>query len=216
MKINSTIGLTLVLLTSMLIAGIFSAVAGMSVGREALKGITQPDTRPTNNLTNRKGEENRKNELTILQEGNILATVKARTGGKATSVAAKQAPVAAAKVNAASKLPMTIESEGVVLELKSVQNQGDTLVLSLNLINEVGEPVKFLYTFLEVKDDQGRVLTATTEGLPSDLPPDATPYSGTIRIPITAIGSAKTLSLALSDYPDQQVQLKLSNIPVTR
>ncbi|MDX2240298.1 MAG: hypothetical protein NW224_06420 [Leptolyngbyaceae cyanobacterium bins.302] len=215
MKLNSTIGLTLVLLTCMLVAGIFSAVAGMSVGREALKGITQPDTRPTNNLTNRKGEEKRKNEVTILQEDKILATVKARISGKAVA-APKAVAVATAKVDAASKLPISTESEGVTLEVKSVQNQGDAFVLSLNLKNEMGEPVKFLYTFLEVKDDQGRVLSANTEGLPAELPPDATPYSGTVRIPITSISGAKTLSVALSDYPDQRVQLKLSNIPVTR
>lgn len=200
----------------MLVAGIFSAVAGMSVGREALKGITQPDTRPTNNLTNRKGEENRKNSLTILQEDKILATVKARMGGKATAAVPKAVPVAAVKAEAVSKFPLTAESEGVLLEVRSAQNQGDALTLAIALTNETGEPVKFLYTFLEVKDERGQILAASTEGLPAEVPPDATPYSGTVRIPVTAIGNTKTLALALSDYPDQQVQLKLSNIPVTR
>jgi len=199
----------------MLVAGIFSAVAGMSIGREALKGITQPDTRPTNNLTNRKGEENRKNSLTILQEDKILATVKARIGGKATAAVPKAVPVAA-KESVASKFPLTTESEGVLLEVRSTQNQGDALTLAIALTNETGEPVKFLYTFLEVKDERGQILAASTEGLPAEVPPDATPYRGTVRIPMTAIGNAKTLALALSNYPDQQVQLKLSNIPVTR
>jgi hypothetical protein len=213
MKFNSTIGLTLLLLTSMLAAGIFSALAGMSVGREALKGITQPDTRPTNNLANRKGEVARNNQLVMLQEDKILAAVKARMGGKATSPVQK---VAAAPSPTASKFPIQAASEGVVLEVKSVQTQGDALVLSVSLKNETQEPVKFLYSFLEVKDDQGQVLSANTEGLPSELPADESPYAGTVRIPVTAVNRAKTLSLALSDYPDQQVQLKLSNIPVTR
>lgn len=215
MKINSTIGLTLLLLTSMLAAGVLSAVAGMSVGREALKGITQPDTRPTNNLTSRKGDGTRQNELTILQEDKILATVKARTGGKGATPP-KAIAATPTKVAVPSKFPLSTESDGVMLEVKSVQPQADALVVSLSLKNDSTEPVKFLYTFLEVKDDQGQVLTASTEGLPAELPPDGVPYAGTVRIPITTVNTAKTLALALADYPDQQVQLKLSNIPVTR
>jgi len=214
MKLNSTIGLTLLLLASMLAAGVFSAVAGMSLGREALKGITQPDTRPTNNLTNRKGDGARQNELTILQEDKILATVKARTGGKATPP--KAIAAAPAKPETASKFPISTESEGVMLEVKSVQPQADSFVLSVSLKNDTADPVKFLYTFLEVKDERGQVLTANTEGLPAELPPDGVPYAGTVRLPITSVNAAKTLSLSLADYPDQQIQLKLSNIPVNR
>lgn len=214
MKLNSTIGLTLLLLVSMLVAGVFSAVAGMSLGREALKGITQPDTRPTNNLTSRKGDAARKNELTILQEDKIIASVKARMGGKVTTP--PKAVAAAPKAEPASKFPISTESEGVMLEVKSVQPQADSVVVSLSLKNDTNDPVKFLYTFLEVKDDQGQVLTASTEGLPAELPPDSVPYAGTVRIPITSVNTAKTLSLSLADYPNQQIQLKLSNIPVTR
>lgn len=213
MKLNSTIGLTLLLLTAMLAAGIFSAVAGMSVGREALKGITQPDTRPTNNLANRKGD-GRNSDFAILQEDKILGTVKARMGGKAANVAPK--PVAAAPQPEVGKLPITAESQGISLQVKTVQRRGDALVLSLSLKNETNDPVKFLYTFLEVKTDQGQVLSSTTEGLPAELPPDSADYSGTIRLPVTSLNNAKSVSLALADYPDQQIQLKLSNIPIAR
>lgn len=213
MKLNSTIGLTLILLASMLIAGVFSAVAGMSLGREALKGITQPDTRPTNNLANRKGDAPRKNELTVLQEDQIIAKVKARIGGK-PEPAAKA--IAVKTSNTQTKLPISVKNEGVFLEVKSVESQGDSLVLLVSLKNETADPVKFLYSFLEIKDEQGRVLSTTTEGLPAELPPDNELYSGNVRIPITSIDKAQKLSLALSDYPDQQVQLKLSNIPVSR
>jgi len=197
----------------MLIAGVFSAVAGMSLGREALKGITQPDTRPTNNLANRKGDAPRKNELTVLQEDQIIAKVKARIGGK-PEPAAKA--IAVKNSNAQTKLPISVKNEGIFLEVKSVESQGDSLVLLVSLKNETADPVKFLYSFLEIKDEQGRVLSTTTEGLPAELPPDNELYSGNVRIPITSIDKAQKLSLALSDYPDQQVQLKLSNIPVSR
>lgn len=214
MKLNSTIGLTLLLLSAMLVAGIASAIAGISVGRQALKGITQPDTRPTSNLTNRQGNTSRKNELTILQEDKVIASVKARISGKATSAPPKES--GDKKAESQAKLPVAAESEGISMTVKSVKRDGDSIVLALDLKNETANQVKFLYTFLEIKDDQGRVLSGTTEGLPSELPPDSQSYAGTIQIPITSIDKAQTLSLALSDYPNQKVQLKLASIPVAQ
>ncbi|NJL23691.1 MAG: hypothetical protein HC895_27475, partial [Leptolyngbyaceae cyanobacterium SM1_3_5] len=46
MKVNSTLALTLVLLTAMVGAGVVSAAWGYAVGGEALKGVTQPNGRP--------------------------------------------------------------------------------------------------------------------------------------------------------------------------
>ncbi|MBM0740083.1 hypothetical protein JOY44_00235 [Phormidium sp. CLA17] len=217
MKWNSTIGLTLILLVSMLIAGVFSGIAGTSIGREALKGITQPDTRP-NNLANRKGDLPRKDEVLILPEDKIIANVKTRiSGGKAAAVVAK--PVSAATSNVAAaqaKFPLTTESEDVTLEIRSVQQQGDSLIISVSLRNASKAPVKFLYSFLEVKDNQNRTLSANTEELPSELPADNQVYAGIIRLPMASVDKAEKLSLALSDYPDQKVQLEAANIPVVR
>ncbi len=217
MKWNSTIGLTLILLASMLIAGIFSGIAGTSLGREALKGITQPDTRP-NNLANRKGDLPRKDEVLILPEDKIIANVKTRIGGgKVAAVAAK--PVSAAPSNVATaqaKFPLTTESEDVTLEIRSVQQQGDSLIISVGLRNANKAPVKFLYSFLEVKDNQGRTLSANVEGLPSELPADNQVYAGIIRLPMASVDKAEKLSVSLSDYPNQKVQLEAANIPVVR
>lgn len=216
MKWNSTIGLTLILLVSMLAAGVFSGVAGTSLGREALKGITQPDTRP-NNLANRKGDLPR-NEVLILPEDKIIANVKTRiSGGKVAAVAAKSvAPAASSVAVAQAKFPFTTESENVTLEIRSVQQQGDSLIISVGLRNANKAPVKFLYSFLEVKDNQGRTLSANTEGLPSELPADNQVYAGIIRLPMASVDKAEKLSLALSDYPNQKVQLEAANIPVVR
>lgn len=205
------------LLASMLIAGVFSGIAGTRLGREALKGITQPDTRP-NNLANRKGDLPRKDEVLILPEDKIIASVKTRiNGGKTAAVAAK--PVSATSTNlekAQAKFPFTTESEDVTLEIRSVQQQGDSLIISVGLRNANQAPVKFLYSFLEVKDNQGRTLSANTEGLPSELPADNQVYAGTIRLPMASVDKAEKLSLSLSDYPDQKVQLEATNIPVVR
>ena len=48
MKVNPTVALTFTLLTLMLGAGLLTGAWGFAIGREALKGITQPDARPTN------------------------------------------------------------------------------------------------------------------------------------------------------------------------
>jgi hypothetical protein len=216
MKLNSTIGLTLILLATMLVAGVVSAMAGMSMGKEALKGITQPDTRPTNSVSNRTEGGDRKDELVILPEDKIIATVKARTGSKITADEKPEASASKKTEAAESKFPVTDESKGVTFEVKSVEQQGDAFVFSVSLKNESDNPIKFLYSFLEIKDDQGRGLSANTEGLPSELPPDKQPYAGTIRIPATSIEKVQKVSLLLSDYPNQQVQLELSDVPLSR
>lgn len=216
MKWNSTIGLTLILLAAMLGAGIMSAVAGMKIGREALKGITQPDTRPTNNLTKQSGNGSRRDDLVLLQEDKIIASVKERmSGGAGGTNAAKPTP-APVKEDQAAKFPISSASDGIILTVNSVQFQGESLALSVSLQNSSNDSIKFLYSFLEIKDDQGRTLSTNTEGLPSELPPSSQTYSGTIRIPATSVDKATKLSLSLADYPDQQVQIQMANIPITR
>lgn len=94
MKVNSTVALTFVLLALMFGAGLVSAAWGLVVGREALKGITQPDTRPANNLAQRKGNAPRREEVVILKEEDIINSVKARVsgGGKAAPSPAPAKP----------------------------------------------------------------------------------------------------------------------------
>jgi len=58
-------------------------------------------------------------------------------------------------------------------------------------------------------------LSAITDGLPGELPANGEAYNGTIRIPTALLSEAKTISLSLTDYPDQKLQLKLDNLPVT-
>lgn len=81
MRLNSTVVLTLILLFLMISAGIASATWGYRLGREALKGITQPDARPVNNLTDAQGKPVRRDSVTFLKEENILKDVKARMDG---------------------------------------------------------------------------------------------------------------------------------------
>ena len=94
MKVNSTVALTLILLSLMVGAGGVSAAWGYAMGREALKGVTQPDVRPTAG----NAEEPRSNqprEFEIIPEAQILEDVKTQMDG-ATSYLAPVDPNATA------------------------------------------------------------------------------------------------------------------------
>lgn len=93
MKVNSTVVLTLILLTLMFGAGIISAAWGFTLGREALKGVSQPDVSPASSLPNRKPLQQTSSDkvpVAILREEDILATVKARIEGSAKEAAQKK------------------------------------------------------------------------------------------------------------------------------
>lgn len=121
-----------------------------------------------------------------------------------------------ASANPNFNLPIKSEDRGVMLEIRSANQQGGSLLLNVTLKNQGVNAVRFLYSFLNVTDEQGRALSAITEGLPGELPPDGQEYSGTVSIPSALIENAQKLSLTLTDYPDQRLQLKMSEIPVAR
>jgi hypothetical protein len=59
-------------------------------------------------------------------------------------------------------------------------------------------------------------LSAITEGLPGEVPANGEEFTGTVSIPTALLEDAKSLSLTLTDYPDQKLQLKMSEIPIAR
>jgi hypothetical protein len=220
-KVNPTVTLTLVLLFLMIGAGITSASAGYKLGREALKGITQPDTRPINNITDSQGKPlRREGNLALLKEKDILANVKARMGGTAEKAEAEKPIAPAAKASpspdAIAGLPIFAESQAVTLGVQTARKQGTSLVLEVSLRNNSTKAVQFLYSSMEITNDQGRLLSATTQGLPEELAPNGEEDKGTIAVPLDLLDGAKSLSLSLTDYPEQQVQLRLSGIPVEK
>jgi len=242
MKFNSTVALTLILLAMMLGAGFVSAMWGFTLGHEALKGVTQPDVRPTKKLADNKQATPGKEGVAILREEDILVNVNeyiknkgkesktdksdkkdAQANNSSQSQAtpkpspqASSTPVSFTNTNSDLKLPVKSQDRGVTLEVRSANQQGGSLLLNVSLKNNGANAVRFLYSFLNVTDDQGRALSAITEGLPGELPPNGEEFSGTVSIPTALLEDAKKLSLTLTDYPDQKLQLKMSEIPVAR
>ncbi|MBW4489537.1 MAG: hypothetical protein KME12_17275 [Trichocoleus desertorum ATA4-8-CV12] len=230
MKLNVNVALTLVLLTLMFGAGLVSAAWGFALGRQALKGITQPDVRPTSKLVGRDQKKPlRREEVMILKEEDILKRVKGRIEGtiKDNDAPAKKDGNKALDEEAAAEaksqvaiaqpgLPVVGQDQDVRMEVNTVQTQGGSLLLNVKMRNQGKQNVRFLYSFLDVTDQRGRALSATAEGLPEELPPTSGPFSGTVSIPISLLDGADKLSLTLTDYPDQKLQLKLSSIPIPR
>lgn len=219
-RINSTVALTFILLTLMLGAGIVSSAWGFAIGREALKGITQPDSRPTNKA-NRKNPGGRE-ELALVKEEDILATVKARINGnsKASASSSNSTPSKTeSKTETPNKqvtanFPILARDKGMAVEVTGVRQQGSFVVLDVAMKNDSNQPVKFLYSFLNITDERGRAISADTTGLPSELPAKSDRYTGTVSISAALLDNAQKLSLQLTDYPDQKLQLKMAEIPV--
>jgi hypothetical protein len=220
MKINSTVTLTLTLLALMLGAGVFTATWGFAIGREALKGITQPDSRPTNKGT--APDSSKPEQLVLLKEADILKSVKEKTSGSGRSASPSSSappskpdqPKTAASPSPSAKLPISTQTSGIAMDVTGIRKQGEFTLLDVALKNDSPQAVKFLYSFLNVTDDKGRLIVADTTGLPSDLPAKSDRFTGTISIPTSMLDDAQKISLQLSDYPDQKLQLKLADIPI--
>jgi hypothetical protein len=209
-------------------AGLTSASWGFSVGRQALKGITQPDVRPTNNTGGTRGSSTPREQVVLLNEKDVLKTVKARIEGRdgdkpngksnSEQAAAKSAQAKKPKnqENAKGKFPLNSKDGGITLEVTSARQRSNSLLLDVNMKNEGSQSVRFLYSFLNVTDDQGRSLSASAEDLPGELPPNGQVYYGTVSIPTALLDNAKQLSLTLTDYPNQKLQLQVSGITIPK
>jgi hypothetical protein len=86
MKLNWTVLLTIPLLLMMVGAGITSAMWGFSLGREALKGVTQPDFRPTGNISSRSGNSRPTGNVDFVAEEDILKQVNAQIDSGSSEV----------------------------------------------------------------------------------------------------------------------------------
>jgi hypothetical protein len=81
MKINSAIAFTLILLAMMLGSGIVSSSWGYALGRQALTGVRQPDSRPASaSATQRSAQANGK-DFVFKNEQDIIKNVKSRIEG---------------------------------------------------------------------------------------------------------------------------------------
>jgi hypothetical protein len=238
MKINSTVILTFILLLMMIGAGSVSAWFGYTMGSESLEGVTEPNSNPTKKLTRKQGEK-QQTELVFVKEKDVIVKNYDHIKGKKkpTPPPKEETPAPNPPENkenqedSANKendsfistpsdapllaSPVQTKDKDVTLEVRNIQQSDGAILLNVSLQNDGRTAVRFLYSFLDVRDDKGSLLSAITDGLPGELPANGEPYSGTIRIPTALLLEAKTISLSLTDYPDQKLQLKLGDLPVS-
>ncbi|MFW6264185.1 MAG: hypothetical protein ACOC3E_01515 [Cyanobacteriota bacterium] len=238
MKLNTTVALTFLLLAMMAGAGTVSGLWGYTLGYKSLKGVSQPPVNPSQKLTNNQNSSSTSDSadgLQLVREDTILINVYnyKHSHGKNPEVEKPEVAQAEAQEKSFLKapeqdadllshessdsglnLPVKTEDQGVTLSVEKVSQERDSLLLAVNIKNEGSQDVRFLYSFLDVRDDQGRALSAITDGLPGELPANGQPFMGTVKIPSALLDDAQKLSLSLTDYPDQKLQLKLSDIPV--
>lgn len=230
MKLNSTITLTIVMLTILLGAGLASGYVGYALGSVSLEGVTQPDVdrgKPAKNSQDQKTDAKNKG-LKILEEKEIIAQARQLmqpSGSNASAKAAVSKPEDTqvqekenddAETIGKELLPMVSAAQGVKLEVSKITEEDSSIVLEIDLKNEGSKPVKFLYSFLDVRDDQNRPLSAITEGLPGELPANSDRFTGTIKIPTALLDDAKKISLTLTDYPDRNIELQVIDVPVVK
>ena len=223
---NSTVGLTLLLLLTMGIAGTISTSWGYNLGREALQGITSPDSRPDGGgdptAAASPDAESTPQPLVLIDEKTVLSQIKSQTTGAAVSApqpspaATPQATSPAAPEAKARSLPRSATSQNVTLVVTGVRSQGGTVLLDVELQNRSQKLVQFLYSFLEVTDELGRPLSAIVEDLPNELPPGNVSARGVISIPSILLDGVLAVDVRLTDHPDQSLELSLTNIPITQ
>lgn len=230
--VNPTLVLTFLLFSLMVGIGVLSSSWGYALGREALKGITQPDTRPGSSLLDAEAMPPRRETVALLSEDEILAEVQAHTAQYtdtnrpvvAASTPETTSPDSQGELTASDsfitdtalgQLPVSDDDQGVMLQVLTVRQENNALVLDVSLQNQGDNTFRFLYSFMELEDDQGRTFSGDVEGLPTDLMAGDGPFYGTVSLPIALLDGAEHLSLSLTDYPEEQLSLQLPEIPLT-
>jgi hypothetical protein len=231
-KSPSTLALTL--LAVMIGSGLISASIAYKMGHDALKGVSQPDANPAKRVASNANKDANPQEFVPLEEKKILTQVynringrdkdeksdaankakQAKEGDKQSSAPSNEEQKSSQKPSEKTNFPLKTSDRGVTLEVVKASQKGGSLLLEVNLSNGGSTPVQFLYSFLEVKDRDGRSLSAIVEGLPGEFPANGESFTGIVRIPLELVDEGQQISLNLTDYPDQKLKLNIPNIPV--
>lgn len=226
MNLRVTLFLLLAILLMMLGAGGGSAYISYLMGREALKVVTQPDTDSAElNKTRLKPLGGSHKGLNIIDEKTVLVNVYDHIHQKknipyqqqsAISVNTSSPKEETKSVTKPEFVPLTNKSGGVTLEIFQAKIEGNSVLLEVNFKNESSQAVRFLYSFLDVRDENNRPLSAIADGLPGEIPPNGKSYPGKFIIPLTLLNDSQQISLSLQDYPEQRLNLQIKGIPVAR
>jgi hypothetical protein len=242
MNKNSTFMVLGFILASSLTAGAATGYIAYRFGSEALTGVKSPQENPTQKLTKSKNVSSQKSQsFQIIPEKDILVQVydyvyaqkeasKTKTEASKTktensspqkssqskSETAAPSPQSSNSSAAKPDFPITGEDQGVKMEVANIYQEQGSLLLSVNLKNNSQNKVKFLYSFLDIKDEKNMSISAIADGLPPELPANGEEFSGKITIPLSLLSNSQTISMTLTDYPDQKITLNIPSIPISQ
>ena len=202
-------------------AGSVSAYFAFNMGHEALKGVEKPDINPSKKLVGKPKTDEPRKGLTLVKERDVIVkfynhthgTQKKDTEKKPEAEKSVEAPQTEAE-KLLAKFPLKAQDGDVTMEVVKPSLDREAYLLNVTLKNDSRKAVKFLYSFLDVRDKEEKPLSAITDGLPAELPANGELFSGTVKIPLALLKDTKEISLTLTDYPEQRLQLRIPAIPV--
>jgi hypothetical protein len=210
LKRDRALLMTSVLLVLMLGAGLFSGIIGFTLGHAALKGVTQPDIRPSNKSINQQNLKTR--GLEVLGEQKMIADAKEVMGIAKAGEDENQAHFATDD-KPTLVFPIESKDQGIILVVKSAKPEGNNIKLDATLRNQGSQPVKFNNGVLTLRDDQDQPVTASFTGMPTSLAANGKEVGIKILISKGELGTAKTVSLSLTDV-DRKLQIEMADVPV--
>jgi hypothetical protein len=212
LKKDRALLMTSILLVLMLGAGLFSGIIGFTLGHAALKGVTQPDIRPSNKSINQQNLKTR--GLEVLGEQKMLAEARNLMGLPKQGAEDKQPQLSAANKDKPTLVfPIESKDQGIIMIVKSAQPEGNNIKLVATLRNQGSQPAKFGAGVLTLRNDQEQPLNASVAGIPTSLAANGKDAFVKILISKGELGVSKTVALNLTDA-DRKLQLAMSDIPV--
>lgn len=206
MKINPAYLLIFIWVVGTIGAGIASGLKSYNLADQSIKGVVPPQTDIIKKPGGTYQQTYRKEKvLKFAAEKDILAQVKDYIKAESEQAA-----------NIGKQQIYQVTSEGVTLTVDDVSTNQETLVIEVKMRNKGSNPIRFMYSNLEIKDDKGKDISPIVEGLPEKLQPDGKEYLGVVKIPLTLLEDSQKISLSLSNYPDSTVKLKISEIIIKK
>mgnify|MGYP001039796599 CR=1 FL=1 len=181
-------------------------------------------------------KENESGDIVLLPEADLIANAQARISGQPVAVRPVSETIASntnadnqleadevvtsesdiSFVNYQNNFPLIAQDGEVLMSVNSVDKRGDLLRVNVSLQNTGDAPVEFLYSLMDVSDNQGSALSVSTDSLPQTIPANGEAFNGTVLIPSILLDRAETISIRLANYPEQDVELAISDIPINR
>jgi hypothetical protein len=201
--------LTSILLILMLGAGLFSGIVGFTLGHAALKGVTQPDIRPSNKPVDRQNTKTR--GLEVLPEKQLIAEAQDVMGidnkKEPDKFKADDSPVLV--------FPIEGKDQGIILNVKSAKPEGNNINIEVTLRNQGSQPIKFNAGVLTITGDKEQPIAANTVGLPQSLAANGKDVAIKVFITKPALGATRTVTLRLTDL-ERKLQIEVPDIPVVQ